>query len=250
MDSINSALRIRDVDKMYQISVWRRIDLRERYNLPLAGSGIAKKNGIVQHIYDAVLTDSLPVFKDENFETELGIQDFQNSYWFRTEDFDGDNKADSIFGPADIFYIDLKEDFVFDRQHSQTKFDVKYIALVMPSEINMHKTYDNDSISPALKEKTIAYFRYNDFIKYFKNHPSARWINFKNSSESKTYPQAFEKRDFRSVITRFTNENDFTVLDLVNKKITDTEKRKMQAYLDALAFEYKLLDFENSLWEW
>ena len=38
-------------------------------------------------------------------------------------------------------------------------------------------------------------------------------------------------------------------LDLVDKN-TPVERRKMQAYLDALAFEYKLLDFENSVWEW
>ena len=252
MDTINSALRIRDVDKMYQISVWRRIDLRERYNLPLAGSGVAKLDGIVQNIYEAAVEDSiLQPFKDENLSIPLKNEEFKKAFWDRSEtESVTDSTPLKIFGPADIYFIDFKEDFVFDRQHSQIKFDIKYISLVMDSEVNMPKAA-NDSTSGVIpREKVVAYFRYNDFINHFKKHPTARWINFKNRSENKTYPEAFQRRDFRSVITKFTNENDFTVFDLVNKKIGDPEKKKFQAYLDALAFEYKLLDFENSLWEW
>ncbi|MCU0401881.1 MAG: gliding motility protein GldN, partial [Algoriphagus sp.] len=58
MDTIYSAKRIRDDDKMYQISVWRRIDLREKYNLSLYGSGDNKANGIVNNIYKAVVDEN------------------------------------------------------------------------------------------------------------------------------------------------------------------------------------------------
>ncbi|HCX77560.1 MAG TPA: gliding motility protein GldN, partial [Algoriphagus sp.] len=37
IDTVFSAKRIREDDKMYQIGVWRRIDLREKYNLSLYG---------------------------------------------------------------------------------------------------------------------------------------------------------------------------------------------------------------------
>jgi len=251
-DSINSALRIRDEHKMYQVSVWRRIDLRERYNLPFAGSGVAKLDGIVNNIYKAAasLDSILKPYKDENLTIPLGVEEFKKAFWETSEQVSGnDTTMLKIIGPADIYFIDFKEDFVFDRQHSQIKFDIKYISLVMDKEVNMPKAF-NDSTGAVLSEKVVAYFRYDDFINFFKKHPTARWINFENISESKTYPQAFARRDFRSVITKFTNEKDFTILSLVDKKITDSEKRKFQAYLDALAFEYKLLDFENSLWEW
>jgi gliding motility associated protien GldN len=236
---------------MYQVSVWRRIDLRERYNLPFAGSGVAKLDGIVQNIYEAAVKDSiLQPFKDENLSIPLKVEEFKRAFWNRSEPVsDTDTTPNKILGPADIYFIDFKEDFVFDRQHSQIKFDIKYISLVMDKEVNMPKAF-NDSTGAVLSEKVVAYFRYDDFINFFKKHPTARWINFENISESKTYPQAFARRDFRSVITKFTNEKDFTILSLVDKKITDSEKRKFQAYLDALAYEYKLLDFENSLWEW
>jgi len=98
-------------------------------------------------------------------------------------------------------------------------------------------------------QKTIGFIRYKDFIAHFEKHPDARWINFKNISKSLTYNEAFESRLFRSVVTRYTNQDDALVIDLVDKN-TPVERRKMQAYLDALAFEYKLLDFENSVWEW
>jgi hypothetical protein len=113
----------------------------------------------------------------------------------------------------------------------------------MPKETNLES--DGVGISP----KDIGYIRYNDFINYFAKHPDARWLNFTNISKSLTYSEAFESRLFRSVVTRYTNQYEALVIDLVNKN-TPEERRKMQAYLDALAFEYKLLEFENSVWEW
>jgi gliding motility associated protien GldN len=229
MDTVYSAKRIREDDKMYQIAVWRRIDLREKYNLSLYGSGDSKSNGIVNHIYKAVVDENaLEVFADENFTRPLSIADFQNNFWMNAT-------GDSIFSKQ-LYYIDFKEDFVFDKHHSDMVFDIKYIELVMPSQTNSNAG-----------QKTIAYIRYKDFYNYFKDHPTARWINFNNLSKSLTYDEAFETRLFRSVVRRFTNPDDALIADLVSSDSTNPE---VQAYINALAFEYKLLEFENNLWEW
>lgn len=235
MDTVYSVKRIREDDKMYQVSVWRRIDLREKYNVPLYGSGDAKDNGIIRHIYDAVKQNALEVFADENFTQPMSIAQFDSTFW--KTDF-----RDSVF-VKQLYYLDFKEDFVFDRQHSQFKFDIKFIQLVMPAETNA------DPNSGVGFQKTIGFIRYKDFISYFAKHPDARWLNFQNISKSLTYDEAFESRLFRSVVTRYTNQEEALVIDLVNKN-TPAERRKMQAYLDALAFEYQLLEFENSVWEW
>jgi gliding motility associated protien GldN len=235
MDTVYSAKRIREDDKMYQISVWRRIDLREKYSTPLYGSGDTKENGIINHIYKAVKQNAIEIFADENFTQPLSIAQFDSSFW--KTDF-----QDSIF-VKQLFFLDFKEDFVFDRQHSQFKFDIKYIQLVMPAETNA------DPNSGVGFQKTVGFIRYKDFVTHFAKHPDARWINFKNISKSITYNEAFESRLFRSVVTRYTNENEALIIDLVDKN-TPAERRKMQAYLDALAFEYNLLEFENSVWEW
>lgn len=229
MDTVYSAKRIREDDKMYQIAVWRRIDLREKYNLSLYGSGDSKSNGIVNHIYKAIVDENaLEVFADENFTTPLSIADFQNNFWLNAT-------GDSIFSKQ-LYYIDFKEEFVFDKHHSDMVFDIKYIELVMPSQTNSDAG-----------QKTIAYIRYKDFYNYFKDHPTARWINFNNLSKSLTYDEAFETRLFRSVVRRFTNSDDALIADLVSSESTNPE---VQAYINALAFEYKLLEFENNLWEW
>jgi gliding motility associated protien GldN len=230
MDTINSIKKIREDDKMYQISVWRRIDLSEKYNLPLYGSGAAKKDGIVENIYKAVKLN-LPIYSDSEFTKPLGITEFDSLFWFKAD-------GDSILGPEQFTFLDIKEDFVFDRQHSQFKFDIKYIQLIMPSEV-----------FGGGKQQNIAFIRYKDFIDYFKDNKEARWINFKNISEHKTYPQAFEQRLFRSYVTKYTNEADDTILNLLSSN-TPADRLKMQAYLDGLAYEYKLLDLENSVWEW
>jgi len=216
MDTVYSAKRIREDDKMYQISVWRRIDLREKYNIPLYGSGDNKENGIINHIYKAVKQNALEIFADENFTQPLSIAQFDSSFW--KTDF-----QDSIF-VKQLFFLDFKEDFVFDRQHSQFKFDIKYIQLVMPAETNA------DPNSGVGFQKTVGFIRYKDFVTHFAKHPDARWINFQNISKSITYNEAFESRLFRSVVTRYTNDSEALVIDLVDKN-TPADRRKMQAYL-------------------
>ncbi|SDC98187.1 gliding motility associated protien GldN [Algoriphagus faecimaris] len=229
MDTIFSAKKIREDDKMYQIGVWRRIDLREKYNLSLYGSGDAKSNGIIPQIYKAVVEENaLEVFGDEDFTQPLSIAEFQENFWLNAT-------GDSIF-VKQLFYLDFKEDFVFDKHHSDMVFDIKFIHLVMPSATNSNAG-----------EKTIGFIRYKDFFNYFKDHPEARWINFLNLSKSLTYDEAFETRLFRSVVRRYTNPDEALIADLVDLDHPDPD---MQAYLDALAFEYQLLEFENSLWEW
>lgn len=229
MDTIFSAKRIREDDKMYQIALWRRIDLREKYNLSLYGSGDSKRNGIINYIYKAVVDENaLEVFGDEDFTTPLSIAEFQENFWLNAV-------GDSIF-VKQLYYLDFKEDFVFDKHHSDLVFDVKYIHLVMPSQTNSNAG-----------QKTIGYIRFKDFYNYFKDHPEARWINFNNLSQSLTYDQAFDTRLFRSVVRRFTNPDEALVADMVD---ADHPNPEVQAYIDAIEFEYKLLEFENSLWEW
>ena len=230
MDTVYSIKKIRDEDKMYQISVWRRIDLKEKFNLDLYGSGDTKENGIIRNIYQGIKDNKIPVFADANFTDPLSIPKFDSAFSYN-------DVKDTVFF-KNYYYLDFKEDFVFDRQHSQFKFDIKYIQLVRPSEFN-----------EGAFEQPVAYIRYKDFIEYFKNHPTAKWINFRNPAQPKTYSQVFEERLFRSYVKKYTNVNDASVLDLVSSN-TPADRRKLQEALDALAFEYQLLEFENSVWEW
>ncbi len=235
IDNEFSINEIRQDDKMFQISVWRRINLKEKFNLGLYGSGSsdAKENGIINNIAIGIRKNEIPIYASDDFKDKLDIRQFDSLF--------SRSGSDTLLA-GNYYYLDFKEDFVFDQRHSRHVFDIKYIQLVRPPEFN----------STGMEEAPILYIKFKDLITYFDKYPSpnAVWINYKNSSEPLTYRQAFAARKFRSSITKYTNELDGSVLDLVNKNITDNEKRKMQAYLDGLAFEYKLLDFENSLWEW
>ena len=243
---------IRQEDKMYQISVWRRIDLREKFNLPLYGSGDKKDNGIMRYIYEAVQSGDVRAYSSDTLELSKEIK------WTEFEKLFKNTSFSTPLFVKNLYYLDLKEDFVFDRHHSQFKFDVKYIALVKPAEVN----YDAVSGSKdSGTEKTFAYIPYKELMDYFeKEKIQGVWINFKNSAEPKSYVEAFEQRMFRSVVTKFTNEFDMSLFDLSSekyKRFTQEQKDKygpawpkLQAFLDAMAFEYKLVDFENSVWEW
>lgn len=229
VDTVFSAHPMREDDKMYQIGVWRRIDLREKYNHPLYGSGDTKQNGIINNIYKAIVEENaFPIFADDEFTEELDIKDFENNFWISAN-------GDSVF-VKNLYYLDFKEDFIIDKHHSQAKFDIKYIELVMPSQTNANAG-----------QKSIAFIRYKDFYQYFKDHPEARWINFRNTSKDLSYSQAFDLRLFKSVVRKFSNADDALIADLVDLNNPNPE---LQAYLDGLKFEYDLLEFESDLWEW
>ncbi|MCH7402550.1 gliding motility protein GldN [Belliella kenyensis] len=228
-DTVYSIRPIREDDKMYQIAVWRRIDLREKFNQPLYGAGDSKSNGIMSNIYKAVVEENaLEVFEDEQFTKPMSIAEFQNRFWMAAN-------GDSIF-MKNLYYLDFREDFLFDKHHSQTKFDVKYLEIVMPSETNANAG-----------QKTVAFIRFKDFYNHFTDHPEAKWINFQNASKDLGYDQAFDLRLFRSVVRKYANKDDALIVDMVSLSHPNPE---LQAFLDALEFEYKLLDWENSLWEW
>jgi gliding motility associated protien GldN len=229
VDTVFSVVPIREDDVMYKIGVWRRIDLREKYNFPLYGSGDTKNNGIMNNIYKAIVEENaLEVFADEEFTQPLSIAEFQNNFWVAAN-------GDSIF-VKQLYYLDFREDFLFDKHHSQIKFDIKYIEMVMPSPTNANAG-----------QKTIGYIRYKDFYNHFKNHPEAKWLNFQNDSKSLTYDQAFDMRLFRSVVRKYTNSDNALIADMVSP---DSPNPELQAFLNSLEFEYKLLDYENALWEW
>lgn len=229
MDTTYSVLPIREDDKMYQIGVWRRIDLREKFNLPLYGTGGLKADGIVMNIYNAIVDENaFEIFEDEEFTEPLSISDFQTR--FLTAE-----NGDSIF-VKDIYYLDFKEDFLFDKHRSEIKFDIKYLELVMPSETNSN-----------VGQKTIAFIRYRDFHEYFNNNENGQWLNFQNTSKHLPYSQAFDLRLFRSVVRKYTNPDNSLIVDMVK---SDNPNPQLQAYLNSLDFEYELLEWENNLWEW
>lgn len=229
MDTVFSVLPIREDDKMYQIGVWRRIDLREKFNLPLYGTGGLKNDGVVMNIYNAIVDENaFEIFQDEEFTEPLSISEFQTR--FLTAE-----NGDSVF-VKDIYYLDFKEDFIFDKHRSEIKFDVKYLELVMPSETNS-----------GVGQKTIAFIRYKDFHDYFKDNENGQWLNFQNTSKHLPYSQAFDLRLFRSVVRKYTNPDNSLIVDMVK---SDNPNPQLQAYLNSLDFEYELLEWENNLWEW
>ncbi|GHB30608.1 hypothetical protein GCM10008106_09380 [Mongoliitalea lutea] len=229
MDTIFSSKPMREDDKMYQVGVWRRIDLREKYNVPLYGYGDTKNNGIINNIYKAIVDENaFEIFSDENFTRPMSISEFQTEFWINA-------LGDSIF-VKQLYYLDFREDFIFDKHHSQVKFDIKYLELVMPSVANANAG-----------QKTIGYIRFKDFYNHFKDHPDAKWYNFQNTSKNLTYDQAFDLRLFKAVVRKFTNSEDELLIDMVPGSNPNAE---LQAFLNALEFEYKLLEYENGLWEW
>src|SRR5690606_11660930 len=81
IDTGLSARSMREDDKVFRLSVWRRIDRREKYNLPFYGSGDTKTDGTIGNIYKAVVEENaLEICAHEDFRQPMPSSEFQNNF--------------------------------------------------------------------------------------------------------------------------------------------------------------------------
>ena len=205
MDTVYSNKRIREDDKMYQISVWRRIDLREKYNLSLYGSGDNKSNGIVNHIYKAVVDENALEVEDEvDGATEILVEN-QTHY-----------TKEQIIENHNVFLESLRHRFLDEKRKEALR---KFENLGFPTKKDEEYKYTN------LKEITEK--AYNFFPK--ENHNITKeqldelhlgeenfdWITFVNGKLHKELSKvSIENVEFLSFNYALNDEKHREVFDM------------------------------------
>lgn len=132
--------------------------------------------------------------------------------------------------PTDFYIIELKEDWIFDRQRSRQYFDIQTITIKIPAESS------NDGL-----EKTLASFKYKDLEHFFRNNPNAVWFNEANTAKHINLADAFELRLFHGRIVKKSNSLD--------KYLDEQYASPKEALNKSQELEYELIEFEHNLWE-
>lgn len=133
---------------------------------------------------------------------------------------------------ANEFYIiEIKEDWIFDKQRSRQYFDIQSITVKIPAE----------GSSDGL-EKVLASFKYKELESYFRLNPNCIWYNAANTAQHKNLADAFELRLFNGRIIKKSNA--------LNKYLDQVYKSPNEALLKSQQLEYELMEFENNLWEY
>jgi len=239
--------------QMYKKTLIRMLDLREKQNQPIFSKG----KEITRIIIDAVnedrlipyATDSLEVgkvFTKDEFKKALIIPSDEAPKTAEDLEFEKANQTpDNVFGgpaetvalgpnyfnPEDLYQMEIKEDYIFDRQRSRMYYDMQCFTLKIPSEKNIKGI-----------ELPVATFKYKDLVEVFRNDPRAIWFNAQNDSEHRNLADAFDLRLFSSYLIKVSNPRDQYLADIY----TGSAK---QAILAAQWKANELMEYEHNLWE-
>ncbi len=261
---------INDSNVMYKTTLWRKIDLREKQNQPLfaKGSEITKHlmDAVKAGLLDAYTNDSLTTkLTLEQFSERLqikeeggGLSQEEKDAGFAAPAAGGDDgwgggdtggatkaNGDSTgfsnnntltssateYFPSQLTTLELKEDWVFDKQRSRQYFDIQSLGIVVPAA---QTTLGFD--------RPVAYFKYKDLDRYFRSNPKCIWYNAANVAQHKNLADAFELRLFHGRITKKSNAAD--------RDLDDIFKSAREGMLKSEQLEHELMEFEHNLWEY
>jgi gliding motility associated protien GldN len=251
---------IHESDIMWQKTVLRAVDLREKQNEPLMSNGRelsktlidAVKAGIITPYVTDSLSDGTPLTKEEflkNLEipsTEAELSDEELAFaaneeeedddggWEEEGDEDESGSDAAYFFAKQLYQLQIKEDLIFDKQRSVMYYDILALGMFVPADIP-------DNIKGI--ELPIAWFSFKEINeKVFKDNPDAIWYNPANDAEHRSLSDAFELRLFSSYIIKVSNPADEYIVDIYGGNLqTGIMASEWKAY--------ELLEFEHNLWE-
>ncbi|SOE22310.1 gliding motility associated protien GldN [Spirosomataceae bacterium TFI 002] len=131
----------------------------------------------------------------------------------------------------ELYIIEFKEDWIFDRQRSRQYFDIQTITIKIPAEVTGNGL-----------EKTLASFKYKELDQFFRNKKDAIWYNSANTAKHLNLADALELRLFHGRIVKKANEMD--------KFLDQQYKNPKEALFKSQELEYELLEFEHNFWEY
>ncbi len=261
---------INDSNVMYKTTLWRKIDLREKQNQPLfaKGSEITKHlmDGVKAGLLDAYTNDSLTTkLTLEQFSERLqikgeggGLSEAEKEAGFadapgggddgwgggdtggatKTKDSTGFSNPNTVntgaateYFPSQLTTLELKEDWVFDKQRSRQYFDIQSLGIVIPA-----------AQTSLGFDRPVAFFKYKDLDRYFRSNPKCIWYNAANIAQHKNLADAFELRLFHGRITKKSNAGD--------RDLDDIFKSAREGMLKSEQLEHELMEFEHNLWEY
>jgi gliding motility associated protien GldN len=234
-------------DIMYQKTVTRALDLRERQNEPL----FARNKEITALIINGVENGVIKAYVNDSLAKELSVKDFYKMMQspalaaLSTDTVDlfldyGEHWRDIVkmlqeekYMARDIYQLELKENVLFDKQQSKWIYDIQTITLYIPAD---------HPLNTRGIQILLASFSYKELVeKLFKDNPKAIWYNVENDREHKNLADAFDLRLFSSYIIKVSNAKDAFLSDIYSSE----QKARMASNWSAQL----LMEYEHNLWE-
>ncbi len=220
-------------DIMYRKRVERRINLKEKQNLPF----FAQDLWITQVILDGVGSGEVTPYRPEATVDSLVPKYVMSPEDWKKQLADSSN-GDPIESGRQVQVLDITEEYIFDKRRSRMYIDILSIKMtVLPQA------------GGAGLLVPLGQFKFRELHEYFKkvyarsNQTQAFWFNPKNDRRKLCYSDALDLRLFSSRITKMSNPLDETVADI---KEYDSPPKQLYRSQE---IEYELMEYEHNLWE-
>lgn len=240
---------IHESDIMYKRSIVRTLDMREPQNKPM----FSTNRQITKLIIEAVRKGDITPYNNDSLDLgrKLTIGEFNERMRMPStqaimsqeeKDIALANGDSSVLGgggeadylPQNLYQINIKEDFIFDKQRSRQYFDIQSITISVPSDL---------PANVKAIEIVVASFNYKELCdKLFKDNPNAIWFNRQNDREHKNLADAFELRLFSSYIVKVSNPENNYLVDIYGGD-------QYKGILASQWAAYTLMEYEHNLWE-
>ncbi|MEQ6168072.1 gliding motility protein GldN [Ekhidna sp. MALMAid0563] len=250
---------------MFKKTVWRRMDLQEKQNLPFFSRNGEISRLLIEAVDEGLLTpyrsDSCINFMpDIIFVSNISVEREENPFvggGFNSGGFDSfgdestadDSAADEEEQPRqeaipeDLFSVlYIKEDVIFDRNRSRMYHYIRSLSIALPRDAG-------SLYNPAGFEKKVAHFRYDDVVALFRGPyaDKALYYNSQNVGKHLNMSDAFELRLFNAPIVKVSNPQD---LDIRQQYSDQMAEDPLSVIVIQQKYEYDLMEYESELWEY
>lgn len=264
-DPENSIYSVPAEDKLYRLTVWRRVYMEEKQNQ----SFFARNREISRILMDGVRDGLLIPYHNDSLSRRMTKEEFEERLTIKTgadEDSWGGGGGDSwgddtgedagaedpwatggggddVWGgaetpqatvfkrvPTDLNIMEIKEEVFFDKIRSRMYYAIQSLTLYYTDE------------TTGLREP-VASFDYQEVEKVFRANPeTAVWYNRQNPGQNRNMADAFLLRLFNGMIIRISNPNNLSIREEVGDP-------QLALYLSQQR-EYKIAEYESDLWSY
>lgn len=235
---------IREADAMWSKRIWRVINLKEKFNLPLyyPTTAIKDRKSLFDVLKDGALNDSnITCYSpsDDEFQIPLSKSEVNAMLvsWDSTHQTEDPlNPGEMILSPIkneitseDITKYLIKEDWFFDKQRSV--MDVRILGILA---VTVKKTESGEVIG----DKPLFWFYFPEIRPLLATHDV---YMRHNDAERKSFDDIFWKRMFSSYIVKESNVYDRFIGDYAvgTDGLLESERIKEEVF-----------EFEHDLWHY
>ncbi|WP_026998331.1 hypothetical protein [Eisenibacter elegans] len=255
---------IYEADVMYRTTLWRKINLKEKQNLPFFSQGNEITALIIRGVREGKITpydfDGGP--SSDGVSNPIELEDFEKKI-----EIDDPDIGVVPAKPREMSVLEIREDLIFDKRRSRMYYDIQTVTVF----IEAAAFTDGGSLA---FDRPVATFKFSDLYRYFKEiydqsqyedrtddtgRTVARggtaqavrghWVNPYNPRRHMSLADAFELRLFSSRIVKVINPEDKNLVEIISDEYPDAPDKARRVLELSQQYEYDLMEYEHNLWE-